>query len=252
MTPSWRSLAWWRSLPDGCEIGTMDRFSRSELELSSPLSRFLADDPRLWPFGHPAVLTHTHGVRHAADPQDLIIALPATTGFGVMRWRRDHAVVNGDPCCPWLVSEAGWSSWPEPVAQQPVARLPWGHITVLLDRLNDNEVRQWYAAQDVQHGWSRAVLRHHIDNGRYLRASCRHFSSVDARTLTFSVCSAALDAGGGFVSPTDAAGTGTAVGATLASHQRTRPSLRRSARAAISLRRQEVGLGTARTMSRRK
>ena len=41
------------------------------------------------------------------------------------------------------------SAWPEPIAQQPVARLPWGHITVLLDRLDDNQVRQWYAAQDV-------------------------------------------------------------------------------------------------------
>src|SRR5664279_1331523 len=41
------------------------------------------------------------------------------------------------------------SARPEPIAQQPVARLPWGHITVLLDRLDDNQVRQWYAAQDV-------------------------------------------------------------------------------------------------------
>ena len=61
------------------------------------------------------------------------------------------------------------SAWPEPIAQQPVARLPWGHITVLLDRLDDNQVRQWYAAQDVQHGWSRSVLSHHIDSGRHLR-----------------------------------------------------------------------------------
>ncbi|HZM66598.1 MAG TPA: PDDEXK nuclease domain-containing protein [Nakamurella sp.] len=61
------------------------------------------------------------------------------------------------------------SAWPEPIAQQAVARLPWGHITVLLDRLDDNQVRQWYAAQDVQHGWSRSVLRHHIDSGRHLR-----------------------------------------------------------------------------------
>jgi predicted nuclease of restriction endonuclease-like (RecB) superfamily len=61
------------------------------------------------------------------------------------------------------------SVWPEPIAQQPVARLPWGHITVLLDRLDDHQVRQWYAAQDVQHVWSRSVLRRHIDSGRHLR-----------------------------------------------------------------------------------
>jgi len=61
------------------------------------------------------------------------------------------------------------SAWPEAIAQQPVARLPWGHITVLLDRLDDQQVREWYVAQDVQYGWSRAVLSHHIETGRHLR-----------------------------------------------------------------------------------
>jgi len=36
-------------------------------------------------------------------------------------------------------------------------------------RLDDNQVRQWYATQDAQHVWSRSVLRHHIDSGRHLR-----------------------------------------------------------------------------------
>lgn len=61
------------------------------------------------------------------------------------------------------------SAWPLPIAQQPVARLPWGHITVLLDRLDDQDIRDWYAAQDVRHGWSRSVLSHHIDTGRHIR-----------------------------------------------------------------------------------
>ena len=26
------------------------------------------------------------------------------------------------------------AAWPEPIVQQPVAQLPWGHITVLLDK----------------------------------------------------------------------------------------------------------------------
>ena len=50
----------------------------------------------------------------------------------------------------------------DPIGQQPVAQMPWGHITVLLDKLDDPALRDWYASQAVTHGWSRAVLEHHI------------------------------------------------------------------------------------------
>lgn len=60
--------------------------------------------------------------------------------------------------------------WPDDILQQPVAELPWGHITVLIDRLPDRAARDWYAAQDRQHGWSRAVLTHHITADRRGRA----------------------------------------------------------------------------------
>ncbi|WP_051028418.1 PDDEXK nuclease domain-containing protein [Cellulosimicrobium cellulans] len=46
--------------------------------------------------------------------------------------------------------------------QQPVGRLPWGHVTVLLDRLTTREERDWYAARAAEYGWSRAVLEHQI------------------------------------------------------------------------------------------
>jgi predicted nuclease of restriction endonuclease-like (RecB) superfamily len=42
--------------------------------------------------------------------------------------------------------------------RQPAAKLPWGHNQVLLDRVKDADVRVWYAAQAVEHGWSRTVL----------------------------------------------------------------------------------------------
>lgn len=55
-------------------------------------------------------------------------------------------------------------AWPNPIAQQPAARLPWGHIMVLLDRLDDQAERDWYAAAAVEHGWSRNVLLNQIKN----------------------------------------------------------------------------------------
>jgi predicted nuclease of restriction endonuclease-like (RecB) superfamily len=62
------------------------------------------------------------------------------------------------------------AAWPdEEVVQQLVGRLPWGHITVLLDRLDDQETREWYAAQAVHRGWSRNVLEHHIRTAAHAR-----------------------------------------------------------------------------------
>ena len=46
----------------------------------------------------------------------------------------------------------------EAIGQQPVGQLPWGHITVLLDKISDGPDRDWYAAAAVEHGWSRNVL----------------------------------------------------------------------------------------------
>ncbi|WP_440709010.1 PDDEXK nuclease domain-containing protein [Herbiconiux sp. YIM B11900] len=55
------------------------------------------------------------------------------------------------------------AAWPDlAIAQQTVAQLPWGHVTVLLDRLSDQPSRVWYCDQARLYGWSRGVLEHHI------------------------------------------------------------------------------------------
>lgn len=55
-------------------------------------------------------------------------------------------------------------AWPEldAILQRPVGELPWGHVIELLDKLDDQELRDWYAAKDAHHGWSRPVLAHQI------------------------------------------------------------------------------------------
>lgn len=50
------------------------------------------------------------------------------------------------------------------IAQQSVAQLPWGHITVLLDKIQPQKDRDWYAAAAVEYGWSRNVLMNMIMN----------------------------------------------------------------------------------------
>ena len=55
-------------------------------------------------------------------------------------------------------------AWPEPeFVQQPVGQLPWGHNLVLLTKLKSRSARLAYAAAALEHGWSRAVLVHHIE-----------------------------------------------------------------------------------------
>ncbi|MCJ1674860.1 MULTISPECIES: YhcG family protein [unclassified Rathayibacter] len=73
-------------------------------------------------------------------------------------------------------------AWPSEdlIRQQPVGELPWGHTIQLLDKLDDQRLRDWYAAQDVEHGWSRAVLQHQIATRLHERtgAAPSNFSSA--------------------------------------------------------------------------
>lgn len=87
---------------------------------------------------------------------DLRFAFPDSRGFSARN----------------LVYMRGFArGWPEfdSVAQQPAAQLPWGHLMVLIDKLPDSDQRDWYAAEAVTHGWSRAVLEHHIKTHAHQR-----------------------------------------------------------------------------------
>ncbi len=55
-------------------------------------------------------------------------------------------------------------AWPDAAFVQAVlAQLPWYHQLALLDKLDSADDRHWYAAQAMEHGWSRNVLAVHID-----------------------------------------------------------------------------------------
>jgi predicted nuclease of restriction endonuclease-like (RecB) superfamily len=52
---------------------------------------------------------------------------------------------------------------------RPVAEIPWGHNSDLMDKVKDPRERLWYAKAAVEHGWSRAVLAHWIDSDLHRR-----------------------------------------------------------------------------------
>ena len=99
---------------------------------------------------------------------DLRAEFPEMRGFS---GRNLHYMTAAVRAWPDPFSQVSAQEVPRrPIVQQAVAQLPWGHVTTLLDRLDDQGDRDWYAAAAVEHGWSRAVLLNQIKNRLRSRA----------------------------------------------------------------------------------
>ena len=62
------------------------------------------------------------------------------------------------------------AAWPEePIVQQLVAQIPWGHNVRLLDYVKSRIEREWYIKKTIESGWSRSVLVHWIESDLYKR-----------------------------------------------------------------------------------
>lgn len=55
---------------------------------------------------------------------------------------------------------------------QPVTQLPWGHIQLLLFKIKDNAIREWYAKQCLEQAWSRLMLEKQIRNDLFSAQGC--------------------------------------------------------------------------------
>ena len=62
------------------------------------------------------------------------------------------------------------AAWPDrELVQQTVAQLTWGQNIVLLEKLDQDQDRLWYAARTLEHGWSRNILSLQIEGQAHLR-----------------------------------------------------------------------------------
>ena len=50
-----------------------------------------------------------------------------------------------------------------------VSEIPWGHNIAVFQKLKQPPQRLWYAHQTVANGWSRSMLEHWTESGRYAR-----------------------------------------------------------------------------------
>ncbi|MEQ1741908.1 MAG: PDDEXK nuclease domain-containing protein [Candidatus Nitrotoga sp.] len=64
--------------------------------------------------------------------------------------------------------------------QQLLHKLPWGHNLVLLDKLDTEQQRRWYAAKAIEHNWSRNILVMQIET-RLLERSGTAVTNFEAR-----------------------------------------------------------------------
>ncbi len=95
---------------------------------------------------------------------DLHTAFPAMKGFSPRNLKYLRAFAD---------------AWPdEAFVQQAVARLPWGHNLVLLDKLPGPQTRKWYDAKAIEHNWSRNALAMQIE-ARLLERSGQTTTNFD-------------------------------------------------------------------------
>lgn len=55
------------------------------------------------------------------------------------------------------------------IVQQVAALIPWGHNLILMDRVENQNQRLWYAQKTIEHGWSRNSLEDWIKSDLYSR-----------------------------------------------------------------------------------
>jgi predicted nuclease of restriction endonuclease-like (RecB) superfamily len=62
------------------------------------------------------------------------------------------------------------AAWPDRrFVQQAAARIPWFHNCLLLDRVPDRSIREWYIKAITEAGWSRSILAMQIRSGAHER-----------------------------------------------------------------------------------
>jgi predicted nuclease of restriction endonuclease-like (RecB) superfamily len=76
--------------------------------------------------------------------KDLQLEIPGTKGFSERNLGRMLAFYREYP-------EAS-------ILPQLVAKLPWGHNIILIEKIKDKDLRFWYAEQCISNSWSRDIL----------------------------------------------------------------------------------------------
>lgn len=94
---------------------------------------------------------------------DLRAAFPDMKGFSV---RNLHYMRLFAEQCPELQFVQRSAAQ---IGKQSAAHLPWFHIVILITKISDFALREWYAHEAIQQAWSRDTLAVQIKNQLHLR-----------------------------------------------------------------------------------
>lgn len=72
------------------------------------------------------------------------------------------------------------------ILPQAVAKLPWGHNILLIEKVKNKEIRLWYIQQTIENGWSREALAQQIKNDLYGRQGTAVSNFADTLPATQS------------------------------------------------------------------
>lgn len=71
----------------------------------------------------------------------------------------------------------------EAILPPAVAKLPWTHNIILIEKIKDKNKRYWYANEAANDNWSKIVLSHQIDSNLYERKAITNKSNNFKSTL---------------------------------------------------------------------
>ncbi|MDD2337606.1 MAG: PDDEXK nuclease domain-containing protein [Geobacteraceae bacterium] len=120
--------------------------------------------------------------------RDIRNDLPEVKGFSernigyMIRFSHEYGAspILHQPVAKLPGSSANSEKVPQPVAQMPpndlstnlqqlVAKIPWGHNIMLMEKVKELSARLWYMEQAIQNGWSRDTLAQMIKNSAHKR-----------------------------------------------------------------------------------
>ena len=121
-----------------------------------------------WRIGKVLVERSIYGTRYINTlANDLRVAFPGLKGFSarslryMAKFAREVDSEFCNSCC----------------------KIPWGHITHLLDKTKSSSEREWYVRATIENGWSRTVLVHQIESHLYERQALSGAVNNFSRTL---------------------------------------------------------------------
>ncbi|MBF5058736.1 PDDEXK nuclease domain-containing protein [Candidatus Neptunochlamydia vexilliferae] len=60
-------------------------------------------------------------------------------------------------------------SYPEGIRETAVSLIPWGHNIMIMQKIENQNDKKWYAEQSLKNGWSRSMLSKWIDSNLHKR-----------------------------------------------------------------------------------